>query len=67
MEKYIFGERLEEDLAQAIPSALPADPVPTMAYVPLQFFGTLYETLEGYSNGTIFPELDKPFTGCDMK
>lgn len=35
-----------------------------MAYVPWQHFGKLYENLEkGFENGTIFPELNKPFTG----
>lgn len=35
-----------------------------MAYVPWQRFDKMYEDLEkGYCNGTIFPELNKPFTG----
>ena len=35
-----------------------------MAYVPWQHLTTIYENLEeGYCNGTIFPELPKPFTG----
>lgn len=35
-----------------------------MAYVPWQHFKGICENLEeGYLNGTIFPELDKPFTG----
>ncbi len=35
-----------------------------MAYVPLQESIDMYENLEkGYHNGTIFPALDKPFTG----
>lgn len=35
-----------------------------MAYVPWQKFERLYDDLEkGYCAGTIFPELDKPFTG----
>lgn len=35
-----------------------------MAYVPWQKFDKMYEDLEkGYCNGTIFPELNKPFTG----
>ena len=35
-----------------------------MAYVPWQHFTQMYENLEkGYKAGTIFPELDKPFTG----
>lgn len=35
-----------------------------MAYVPMQQAPILYENLEdGYQRGTVFPELDKPFTG----
>lgn len=35
-----------------------------MAYVPWQEFDGMYDDLEkAYCNGTIFPELDKPFTG----
>ncbi|MCH5249429.1 MAG: spore coat associated protein CotJA [Lachnospiraceae bacterium] len=35
-----------------------------MAYVPWQRLTHIYEDLdEGFRNGTIFPELDKPFTG----
>lgn len=35
-----------------------------MAYVPWQHFNRIYEDLEiAYKEGTIFPELNKPFTG----
>ena len=35
-----------------------------MAYVPWQHLTSIYEDHEeGYCNGTIFPELTKPFTG----
>ena len=35
-----------------------------MAYVPWQRLTHIYEDLDvGFRNGTIFPELDKPFTG----
>lgn len=35
-----------------------------MGYVPWQHLCTIYENLEeAYQRGTIFPELDKPFTG----
>lgn len=35
-----------------------------MAYVPWQHFEKIYDNLEeAYKTGTIFPELDKPFTG----
>lgn len=40
------------------------DFVLAMAYVPWQKFEKLYEDLEkAYLVGTIFPELNKPFTG----
>lgn len=35
-----------------------------MAYVPWQKFDGMFDDLEkAYCAGTIFPELDKPFTG----
>ena len=35
-----------------------------MAYVPWQHLSCIYENLEeAFQKGTIFPELDKPFTG----
>lgn len=35
-----------------------------MAYVPWQRLTSIYEDLnEGFENGTIFPELNKPFEG----
>ncbi len=38
--------------------------VVAMAYVPWQKFDKLYDDLEkAYCLGTVFPELNKPFTG----
>lgn len=34
-----------------------------MAYVPWQYFTRAYEPQAALKKGTIFPELDKPFTG----
>ena len=34
-----------------------------MAYVPWQYFDRSYEPQHALKTGTIFPELDKPFTG----
>lgn len=34
-----------------------------MAYVPWQNFNKTYEPQKALKVGTIFPELDKPFTG----
>lgn len=38
--------------------------LPAMAFVPRQQFDKLYDNLEeGFCNGTVFPELNKPFIG----
>ncbi len=51
MQDYHFDEQFEH-----FPLA--------MAYVPWQHITKVYENLEqAYRTGTIFPELDKPFTG----
>lgn len=34
-----------------------------MAYVPIQEFDQVYEPMQALRAGTIFPELNKPFTG----
>lgn len=34
-----------------------------MAYVPMQKWGPLYDHQKALSQGTLFPELDKPFAG----
>ena len=44
-------------------SPLPRNTVVAMAYVPFQQFGKVYASSEGIKNGTMFPELNKPFTG----
>lgn len=51
MQDYRFDEHLEK-----YPLA--------MAYVPWQHFEEIFDNLEeAYRTGTIFPELDMPFTG----
>ena len=37
--------------------------IPAMAYVPWQELHTTYDPEKALRRGTIFPELDKPFTG----
>ena len=37
--------------------------VPVMAFVEMQTFGRMYNEAEGLCRGTLFPALDKPFTG----
>jgi hypothetical protein len=46
-------------------SPLPEHPVVTMAYVPFQQYQptNLYSAEEGLAQGTLFPDLDKPFSG----
>ncbi|MBE6770178.1 MAG: spore coat associated protein CotJA [Ruminococcaceae bacterium] len=38
-----------------------------MAYVPLQFLKEEYEPTVAFKNGTLFPELNKPFMAGGMK
>lgn len=35
----------------------------TMAYVPWQTWGEIYDVCKGFRSGTVFEELDKPFVG----
>ena len=37
--------------------------LPVMAYVPIQSFGQVYSDCQALHSGTLFPALDKPFTG----
>ena len=37
--------------------------LPVMAFVEMQTFGRTYNEAEGLCRGTLFPALDKPFTG----
>ncbi len=51
MQDYLFDENLDKYQI-------------AMAYVPWQHFNKMYDDLDkGYRIGTIFPELNKPFTG----
>ena len=46
------------------PDTISSDPRPlAMAYVPSQKYHTTFSLAEGFSRGTIFPELCKPFCG----
>ena len=38
--------------------------VPAMAYVPFQNSDKMYSAEQGIVMGTMFPVLNKPFTGC---
>ena len=39
------------------------DVLPAMAYVPIQQWSTPYAPEVGFSRGTVFADLDKPFMG----
>jgi len=47
--------------------ALPEDAAVTMAYIPLQLDLITYEAEKGLDCGTIFPVLNKPFSGRMVK
>lgn len=49
-------------------TALPEDPVVTMAYVPYQTQEDLeiFSAEQGICVGTMFPELNKPFRPCRL-
>ena len=44
---------------------LPEDPVLAMAYVPFQQYNprNIYSADDALEQGTLFPDLDKPFSG----
>mgnify|MGYP000861545938 CR=1 FL=1 len=44
-------------------SAFPAQTPIAMCYVPLQRLETVYEPETALKQGTLFPDLDKPFLG----
>ena len=46
---------------------LPDDPVPAMAYVPFQQFDRTFAPERALEAGTLFPELDKPFYGKQVR
>ncbi|MCC8152632.1 MAG: spore coat associated protein CotJA [Lachnospiraceae bacterium] len=49
-------------MSGGMPYAIDRMPI-AMAYVPWQHFARTYELDRALTVGTIFPELDKPFTG----
>ncbi len=57
MEKYV-------DMFNHVLPPLPADATVTMAYIPFQQQPVTYEEEKhALFEGTLFPELNKPFTG----
>ena len=65
MEKYVdmFNPSFLKNASNVLPP-LPADASVTMAYVPFQQQPVIYEEeSKALNEGTLFPELNKPFTG----
>lgn len=46
-----------------ITAPLPQNTTVAMAYVPFQLFGDTYDPEQALKNGTLFPELNKPYCG----
>ena len=53
--------------AEGMLPPLPDDPVVTMAYVPFQTEGSVYPIEQALLVGTLFPVLNKPFTGVNAR
>lgn len=47
-------------------SPLPENTVVAMAYVPYQIKENMYSAEQGIDEGTMFPELNKPFEGMTV-
>lgn len=63
-----FAKRKEQsENGQEALSRFPAETPVAMAYVPLQFLKEEYEPTVAFKNGTLFPELNKPFMAGGMK
>lgn len=55
---------MNNDCVSATAGAEPIEgAVLAMAYVPFQKFGMLYDEVKALDNGTLYPDLDKPFKG----
>ena len=52
---------------EKIRPALPKDASVTMAYIPLQTELEAYSDEKALTNGTLFPQLNKPFKGRMLK
>lgn len=73
MPGYAFIPAEGEDIPAAAANVrtrgeTPLDQLPlAMAYVPMQKFGETYDGLRALERGTIFPDLDLPFSGRGVK
>ncbi len=65
--KHIMNESMTHIIAKQYGiSPLPENPVVAMAYVPYQEKENVYSAEQGISEGTMFPELNKPFEGATV-
>lgn len=55
--------RNNRDTQATFPSPFPENVSLAMAYVPYQNWENIYDVENGFSAGTIFADLDKPFLG----
>ena len=44
---------------------MPARDLPVLAFVIPQWYSAMYEPVKALEEGTLFPELNKPYTGGD--
>ncbi len=68
-----FGEitlehNFRSPVSKNVNGNLPLDQLPlAMAYVPMQTWNGTYEGMRALERGTIFPDLDLPFSGIGVK
>lgn len=62
-----FARSVQPVIQSGFTTALPENPVPTMAYVPFQTDTTAYDETKALKAGTLFPVLDKPFRGRGVR
>ena len=62
-----FAKSLSSPMQTGFTSALPENPVATMAYVPFQADATVYDEMKALIAGTLFPVRDKPVKGRGMR
>ncbi len=68
MDAVMFPTQMEDCGNGLLPQPMtvfPEDTPPGMAYVPYQMWDDVYEADMGMCRGTMFPVLDKPFSGME--
>ncbi len=56
------GNCMSESCYCKVPDFMPRDPLLANSYVPYQTLNEIYEPRTSLEQGTIFPELDSPYT-----